>query len=175
LAWSHAEHCPRLRYSHILSSCFGASWSGLGVSWRLSSCPLLVAQTEYSGSSSSSYPRVGAGGCVARAQFSPFFPLHSCDLKHLTLRTVFLVAVTSEERASEHHAHRHDTALRRPAEFVLLQMSLFFLKLQQPSTVLNQWLWVLFPVDAEGVLRKLCVFRSLAEYIDRTIGLYGDA
>jgi hypothetical protein len=106
---------------------------------------------------------------------SPFFPLHSCDLKLLTLRTVFLVAITSAKRASELHALRHDTALRRPTEFVLFSDESFLPKV---ATVWHRSQPVVvgaIPNDAEGVLRKLCVYRSLAEYLDRTKGLYGDA
>ena len=105
----------------------------------------------------------------------PFFPLHSCDLKHLTLRTVFLVAIISAKRASELHALRHDTSFRRPSEFVLFADEAFLPKVATAWHRNKPVVVGAIPDDAEGVLRKLCAYRSLVEYIDRTKGLYGDA
>lgn len=53
---------------------------------------------------------------LAALNKAPFvFPLHLCDLKHLTLRTVFLLVISSAHRASEIHAISLDTRVRHAA------------------------------------------------------------
>lgn len=46
---------------------------------------------------------------LSQLKKTPYFPLEDAPLKELTLRTVFLIAVTSARRASEIHAIQSDT------------------------------------------------------------------
>ena len=48
----------------------------------------------------------------------PYYPLDAISLKHLTLRTVFLLAIASARRVSELHALRLNLLTWKPAEVI---------------------------------------------------------
>ena len=105
----------------------------------------------------------------------PYFPLDALDLKHLTLRTVFLMAIASARRVSELHALRLGLMAWKPTE-VLAYVDPTFL-----PKVHSQWhsnMPVAFPAMAEErdpELRKLCVRDSLRAYVNATKPFRGTA
>ena len=98
----------------------------------------------------------------------PYYPLKKITLKHLTLRTVFLVSLTSARRASEVHALREDTMqIGRTAVTVFPDDT--FLPKVNTSWHRNQPIELpVLQQDADRSLRRLCVGASLAEYQKRT-------
>ena len=109
----------------------------------------------------------------------PFEPIQECDLKVLTLKTVFLLALASGKRRSEIHAWLHD-CIRRQEKWksVTLQPSPEFIAKNQlardgPSSVAPVQIPALAPVvgrDLEGD-RTLCPVRALRNYLKRTSDL----
>ena len=99
----------------------------------------------------------------------PFYPLKDASLKHLTLRTAFLLALTSARRASEVHALRVDTMVWK-ADAVYAYTDERFL-----AKVHTQWhadQAIVFPAlygEKDQELRKLCVRTQLKHYVNRTL------
>ena len=98
----------------------------------------------------------------------PFYPLKDADLKHLTLRTAFLLALTSTRRASEIHALRHDN-LQWQADCVYAFADERFLPKVSTQWHVNQP--IAFPAlrrVGDPELRKLCVRTTIDHYVKRT-------
>ena len=98
----------------------------------------------------------------------PYFPLKKTSLKHLTLRTVFLVALTSARRASEIHALQVDTVQFGRTAVTVSPDDAFLPKVSTPWHRNQPIELPVLQVDADRDLRKLCVAASLKEYINRT-------
>ena len=104
----------------------------------------------------------------------PFEPMATCDVRLLTLKTLFLVAITSARRVSELAALRSDQPfLQFFRDKVLLYPDLSFLPKVVSEFHLNQPLSLptLFPQpssDVERMLHTLDVRRALAFYVSRT-------
>ncbi|XP_078246058.1 uncharacterized protein LOC140704554 [Pogona vitticeps] len=104
----------------------------------------------------------------------PFEPMSSCDLKFLSLKTLFLVAITSARRASELAALRSDSPyLQFYKDKVVLFPDISFLPKVVSEFHLNQpiSLPTLFSdpsSDIERMLHSLDVKRALSYYISRT-------
>ena len=107
---------------------------------------------------------------------SPFEPLQKASLKHLTFKTVFLLAVCSGKRRSEIHAWVHRN-IRHQEDW--LNVSLFpspcFLSKNQlaregPSLVAPVIIPALAPTLDKSVKddRTLCPVRALRYYLDKT-------
>ena len=115
-------------------------------------------------STSSNCSFVEPGGGSLGPQKAPYYPLNQCSLKHLTWRTVFLVALTSARRASEIHAI-HEDSLVWGSTSVTAFVNIDFL-----PKVATQWHCnqpIELPAmhrDADPELRKLCVRASLNAY-----------
>ena len=94
----------------------------------------------------------------------PYYPLNQCSLKHLTWRTVFLVALTSARRASEIHAINEDSLVWGSTSVTA------FVNIDFLPKVATQWHCnqpMELPAmhrDADQELRKLCVRSSLNAY-----------
>ena len=103
----------------------------------------------------------------------PFYPLKDASLKHLTLRTAFLLALTSARRASEVHALRHDT-LQWKQDCVYAFADEQFLPKVATDWHVNQQ--IAFPaMRGNAELRKLCVRTALSVYLKRTTMLRASA
>lgn len=106
---------------------------------------------------------------------APYYPLHLCTLKHLTLRTVFLLAITSARRASELHALTVERLVRHGGGYTAHVAEGFLPK------VASDWhvnLPLEFPATAESddqELRKLCVASSLDAYVAATQSIRADS
>uniref|UniRef100_A0ABM5GNR7 Core-binding (CB) domain-containing protein n=1 Tax=Pogona vitticeps TaxID=103695 RepID=A0ABM5GNR7_9SAUR len=104
----------------------------------------------------------------------PFEPMSSCGLKFLSLKTLFLVAITSARRASELAALRSDPPyLQFYKDKVVLFPDISFLPKVVSDFHLNQpiSLPTLFSdpsSDIERMLHSLDVKRALSYYISRT-------
>ncbi|XP_078240665.1 uncharacterized protein LOC144586384 [Pogona vitticeps] len=104
----------------------------------------------------------------------PFEPMSSCDLKFLSLKTLFLVAITSARRASELAALRSDSPyLQFYKDKVVLFPDVSFLPKVVSEFHLNQpiSLPTLFSdpsSDIERMLHSLDVKRALSYYVSRT-------
>uniref|UniRef100_A0ABM5G4K6 Uncharacterized protein n=1 Tax=Pogona vitticeps TaxID=103695 RepID=A0ABM5G4K6_9SAUR len=104
----------------------------------------------------------------------PFEPMATCDLKFLSLKTLFLVAITSARRASELAALRADSPyLQFFKDKVVLHPDISFLPKVVSDFHVNQPL--LLPTlfsepssDVERTLHCLDVRRALSFYISRT-------
>ncbi|XP_078247020.1 uncharacterized protein LOC144588309 [Pogona vitticeps] len=104
----------------------------------------------------------------------PFEPMATCDLKFLSLKTLFLVAITSARRASELAALRADSPyLQFFKDKVVLYPDVSFLPKVVSDFHVNQPL--LLPTlfsepssDIERTLHCLDVRRALSFYISRT-------
>lgn len=101
----------------------------------------------------------------------PFEPLESADLKFLTLKTVFLVAIASASRVSEIHSLSLDDGhfrLERKGIKMLPNMEF----LAKTQTMNRPWEPIYIPAfdsyatDSEDL--KLCPCRALKIYINRT-------
>ena len=101
----------------------------------------------------------------------PFEPLLSCDVKILTWKTVFLIALATASRVSELHALSvKDGNLRYERHGIRLLPNLQFLSKTQRLN--NPWIPIFIPsfhnfaTEARDLL--LCPYRALKMYIKRT-------
>ena len=108
---------------------------------------------------------------LAALNQSPFFPLHICDLKHLTLRTVFLLAISSARRASEIHAIKLDSIVRHASGTTFFTDERFLPKVATEWHVNLPMHVPAIPEEAEPELRKLCVSTCLDCYVRATQSL----
>ena len=99
---------------------------------------------------------------------APFYPLHQCDLKHLTLRTVFLLAISSARRASELHAIRVDSLVRHGTGYIAYTDERFLPKIATEWHVNLPIHLPAIPDDADAELRKLCVATCIDAYVSAT-------
>ena len=110
---------------------------------------------------------------------APFEPLREASLKHLTFKTVFLLALGSGKRRSEIHAWQHRN-IRHQADWskVSLIPSPSFLSKNQlakegPESVAPVVIPALAPTLDRSLKsdRSLCPVRALRYYLDRTSDL----
>ena len=110
---------------------------------------------------------------------APFDPLQEASLKHLTFKTVFLLALGSSKRRSEIHAWLHKN-IRHQADWskVSLYPSPSFLSKNQlakegPDSVALVVIPALAPTLDKSLKgdRSLCPVRDLRYYLDRTSDL----
>ena len=110
---------------------------------------------------------------------APFEPLREASLKHLTFKTVFLLALSSGKRRSEIHAWQHKN-IRHQSDWskVSLYPSLSFLSKYQlakegPDSVAPVVIPALAPTLDKSLKsdRSLCPVRALRYYLDRTSDL----
>ena len=108
---------------------------------------------------------------------SPFEPLSTCDMKYLTWKTVFLLALATASRVSELHALSvNENNLRVDNSGIRLLPNLQFLAKTQ--RVNKAWKPYFIPIfdsyasDPEDIL--LCPCRALRIYLDRTRSLRGN-
>jgi len=101
----------------------------------------------------------------------PFEPLLSCDIKFLTWKTVFLIALATASRVSELHALSvKDGNLRYERHGIRLLPNFQFLSKTQRLN--NPWIPIFIPsfhnyaTEARDLL--LCPYRALKMYIKRT-------
>ena len=99
----------------------------------------------------------------------PFEPIHACDLKSLTLKTVFLVALASGRRRSEIHALCYDSHHYRQNKgqgLLTLYPDLDFVAKNQvlDSVAEPIKLKAFTSVGSEDFDRKLCPVRALLQY-----------
>ena len=98
----------------------------------------------------------------------PYYPLDAISLKHLTLRTVFLLAIASARRVSELHALRLNLLTWKPAE-VIAYVDPAFLPKVHTNWHCNRP--IAFPAlagEKDPELRKLCVRDTLRAYVNAT-------
>lgn len=100
----------------------------------------------------------------------PFYAknLQDLSLKHLTLRTVFLLALTSARRASEIHALDFSRTCWNPNGVSLVTRDNFVPKC---NTVWHRTRPIVLPATfdhQDPELRKLCVRTTLRAYVNRT-------
>ena len=101
---------------------------------------------------------------------SPYEPLDLADLKDLTLKTVFLIALASGRRASEicHLSGlSRDVAREQDGSFSLRFLPEFVAKNQAPSDP-SPVIRILPLTDVDDLDRKLCPVRSLKHYVSST-------
>ena len=112
----------------------------------------------------------------------PFEPLREASLKHLTFKTVFLLALGSGKRRSEIHAWQHKN-IRHQSDWskVSLFPSPSFLSKNQlakegPESVAPVVIPALAPTLDKSLKsdRSLCPVRALRYYLDRTSDLRQD-
>ena len=101
----------------------------------------------------------------------PFEPLLSCDVKFLTWKTVFLIALATASRVSELHALSvKDGNLRYERHGIRLLPNLQFLSKTQRLN--NPWIPIFIPsfhnFATEDRDLLLCPYRALKMYIKRT-------
>ena len=110
---------------------------------------------------------------------APFKPLREASLKHLTFKTVFLLALGSGKRRSEIHAWQHKN-IRHQSDWskVSLFPSPSFLSKNQlakegPESVAPVVIPALAPTLDKSLKsdRSLCPVRALRYYLDRTSDL----
>ena len=107
---------------------------------------------------------------------APFEPLRDADLKMLTLKTVFLLALASGKRRGEIHAWLHSSVFfkRNNSKVTLAPSPAFIAKNQlasEGSSVVKQVVIpALAPLLDSGLKedRTLCPVRALRIYLDRT-------
>ena len=113
---------------------------------------------------------------------APFEPLREASLKHLTFKTVFLLALGSGKRRSEIHAWQHKN-IRHQADWskVSLFPSPCFLSKNQlakegPESVAPVVIPALAPTLDRSLKsnRSLCPIRALRYYLDRTSDIRQD-
>jgi len=100
----------------------------------------------------------------------PFEPLGKVPLKYVTLKTAFLVAITSSRRVSEIHALRADYGyLTMNVNEVVLFPGLEFVPKVDSAFHSNQPLVLpCLSKDSDPSLRTLCVKRALSFYLKST-------
>ena len=112
----------------------------------------------------------------------PFEPLRDASLKHLTFKTVFLLALGSGKRRSEIHAWQHKN-IRHQADWskVSLYPSPSFLSKNQlakegPESIAPVVIPALAPTLDRSLKsdRSLCPVRALRYYLDRTSDIRQD-
>ena len=112
----------------------------------------------------------------------PFEPLREASLKHLTFKTVFLLALGSGKRRSEIHAWQHKN-IRHQSDWskVSLYPSPSFLSKNQlakegPNSVAPVVIPALAPTLDKTLKsdRSLCPIRALCYYLDKTADLRQD-
>ena len=111
---------------------------------------------------------MGPRDCVICPEEAPLLPAQRCFSKHLTIRTTFLMALTSARRASEVHAIRLDT-LQWKADCVYAFPDEQFLPKVSSQWHVNQP--IAFPALRQRdnrELAKLCVRTTINEYVKRT-------
>ena len=104
-------------------------------------------------------------------RLSPFEPIDSCELKLLTHKTVFLIALASGRRCSEVHALAYSGLATEQDGSVSIRFLPEFLAKNQPSSVqakpiLIRRLASLLCPDDEDI--TLCPVRALKMYLKRT-------
>ena len=113
---------------------------------------------------------------------APFEPLREASLKHLTFKTVFLLALGSGKRRSEIHAWQHKN-IRHQSDWskVSLFPSPSFLSKNQlakegPESVAPVVMPALAPTRDRSLKsdRSLCPVRALRYYLDRTSDIRQD-
>ena len=113
---------------------------------------------------------------------APFEPLREASLKHLTFKTVFLLALGSGKRRSEIHAWQHKN-IRHQSDWskVSLFPSPSFLYKNQlakhgPESVAPVVIPALVPTQDRSLKsdRSLCPVRALFYYLDRTSDIRQD-
>ena len=113
---------------------------------------------------------------------APFEPLREASLKHLTFKTVFLLALGSGKRRSEIHAWQHKN-IRHQSDWskVSLFPSPSFLSKNQlakegPESVAKVVIPALAPTRDRSLKsdRSLCPVRALRYYLDRTSDIRQD-
>ncbi|XP_042315264.1 uncharacterized protein LOC121926389 [Sceloporus undulatus] len=113
---------------------------------------------------------------LSKLTSKPFEPMATTDLRLLTWKTAFLVAITSARRAGELCALRADQPyIRFHRDKVVLRADITFLPKVVSAFHLNQdiILPILAPnpsTDEERRMHSLDVRRALAFYLDRTLG-----
>ena len=122
-------------------------------------CPHLVSRVIYP-----------ASACLFYAHFPCAVFRESCDLKHLTLRRVFLLTISSARRASEIHAIRQDTLIRHATGVTAYVDDSFLPKVATEWHVNLPIYLPAIPDDADSDLRKLCVASCLDSYLTATQG-----
>ena len=98
----------------------------------------------------------------------PYYPLDAISLKHLTQRTVFLLAIASARRVSELHALRLNLLTWKPAE-VIAYVDPTFLPKVHTNWHCNRP--IAFPAlagEKDPELKKLCVRDTLRAYVNAT-------
>ena len=99
---------------------------------------------------------------------APYHPVESIDLKHLTWKAAFLVAITSARRASEIHALRADS-LQFGSSSVTASVDINFVPKVASAWHCNQLLELpAMHEDADPSLKALCVRRTLNAYVKAT-------
>ena len=109
---------------------------------------------------------------------APFEPLREASLKHLTLKTVFLLALASGKRRTEIHAWQHKN-IRHQSDWSKVSLpSPSFLSKNQlakegPESVAPVVIPALAPTLDKSLKsdRSLCPVRALRYYLDRTSDL----
>ena len=107
---------------------------------------------------------------------APFEPLKGASLKHLTFKTVFLLALGSGKRRSEIHAWQHKNIRHQSdwSKVSLFPSPSFLSKNQLAKEGLNSVAPVVIPALAPTLDkslksdRSLCPIRALRYYLDRT-------
>ena len=98
----------------------------------------------------------------------PYHPLEGLDLKHLTLRTVFLLAVTSARRVSEIQALRLDTLIWKQSEVIAFVDPSFLPKVHSHWHCNQPIAFPAMAGESDNELKKLCVRECLKAYIEAT-------
>ncbi len=111
---------------------------------------------------------------------SPYEPLHQASLKHLTLKTVFLLTLASAKRSSEIHALRVDYLHTRNWSSITLLPKTDFIAKTQLATRPDAMGPISIPAltqfvgDDDTVERSLCPVRAVRSYVQRTKATRGD-
>ena len=105
---------------------------------------------------------------------SPYEPIHLSSMRHLTLKTVFLLALASAKRVSELHGLSHIVSHSSHWKSVTLQFAPDFVaKTQIPGRPETSYGPIVLPALSQILDRQdddmvLCPIRSLREYLRRT-------
>ena len=105
---------------------------------------------------------------------APFEPLHKISLKHLSMKTAFLIALASGQRVSSLHAlSAEEGHIRSERSGVCLVPSPGFIaKNQTPSSgSIEIFLPPISSISSETSDKVWCLVRTLKWYLDRTKAL----